>query len=81
MPDAADGRRQRLFATEKAELLKNSKASVEALYYEYLLKALTAEEKEQFCQLLEKLYLRSRTESKAGFSHLTQRFQAGAASS
>ena len=35
-PNPEDGRSQLLYATEKADSLKNSKASVEALYYEWL---------------------------------------------
>ncbi|WP_312101725.1 MarR family winged helix-turn-helix transcriptional regulator [Pygmaiobacter massiliensis] len=70
----ADGRSQLLYATEKADRLKNSKASVEALYYEYLLEALSPEEIAEFCRLLEILYTRSKEESKGDFSILTRRF-------
>lgn len=76
-PNPEDGRSRLLYATEKANLLKNSKASVEALYYEWLEESLTPEDNAEFCRILEKLYTRSKTESKAGFPHLTQRFQEG----
>ena len=36
-PNPADGRSQLLFATKKAEALKNSKSSIEAVFYEWLL--------------------------------------------
>ena len=36
-PNPADGRSQLLYATKKAEALKNSKASIEAVFYEWLL--------------------------------------------
>ncbi|NJP40088.1 MarR family transcriptional regulator [Oscillospiraceae bacterium HV4-5-C5C] len=78
--DPADGRSQRLYATAEAEQLKRSKASVEALYYAYLLEGLSAAEADQFCQLLNQLYLRSKAESKADFPELTHRFQTGEAS-
>ena len=71
----ADGRSQLLYATEQADQLKNSKASVEALYYEWLAEALSEEELEEFCRLLEILYRRSKEESKAGFPTLTRLFQ------
>lgn len=73
----ADGRSQLLYATEKADRLKNSKASVEALYYAYLQEALSPEETARFCALLNILYTRSKAESKAGFPTLTRRFLEG----
>ena len=76
-PNPADGRSQLLYATEKANLLKNSKASVEALYYEWLEETLTPEDSAEFCRILDILYTRSKAESKAGFPHLTQRFLKG----
>ena len=73
-PNPADGRSQLLYATEKSDLLKNSKASVEALYYEWLEEALTPQENDEFCRILNILYTRSKAESKAGFPNLTKRF-------
>ena len=76
-PNPEDGRSQLLYATEKADGLKNSKASVEALYYEWLEEALTSEDNAEFCRILNMLYTRSKAESKAGFPNLTQRFLKG----
>lgn len=76
-PNPEDGRSQLLYATEKADSLKNSKASVEALYYEWLEEALTPEDRAEFCRILNTLYNRSKAESKAGFPNLTQRFLKG----
>ncbi len=73
-PNPADGRSQLLYATEKADSLKNSKVSVESLYYEWLEEALSPEENRTFCRLLNVFYERSKAESKAGFSTLTRRF-------
>lgn len=73
-PNPEDGRSQLLYATEKADSLKNSRVSVEALYYEWLEEALTPEDKAEFCRILNTLYTRSKAESKAGFPNLTQRF-------
>jgi DNA-binding MarR family transcriptional regulator len=76
-PNPEDGRSQLLYATEKADSLKSSKASVEALYYEWLEEALTPEDNEEFCRILNMLYARSKAESKAGFPNLTRRFLEG----
>ena len=59
-PNPADGRSQLLYATKKAEALKNSKASIEAVFYEWLLAELPEE-------TLDKLYWRSKNERRAGF--------------
>ena len=66
----ADGRSRLLYATERAEKLKNSKAEIETLFYEWLLAELPQEEKNSFCETLEKLYQRSKAESKAEFVHV-----------
>lgn len=71
----ADGRSSLVYPTEKAEELKISKRHVETAYYEYLLEALNDEEKENFSMLLNKLYLRSKEESKAGFPNITKRIE------
>ena len=64
-----DRRSQLLYPAPKAELLKASKAEIEAAFYEYLLGALTPEEAAQFAAALNKLYLASKAESRAGFPH------------
>ena len=73
----ADGRSQLLYATEKAEQLKNSKTSVETLYYEFLEEALSPQDNAEFCRLLNIFYTRSKAESKADFPNLTHRFLEG----
>ena len=71
-PNPADGRSQLLYATEKAESLKNSKAHIEAVFYEWLLAELSEKEKETFGQILDKLYLRSKKERRAGFVNIVK---------
>lgn len=68
-----DGRSQLLYATEKAESLKTSRAAVESVFYEWLQEGLDPEELAAFTAALEKLYLRSRQESGSGFSHVCKR--------
>ena len=59
-PNPDDGRSQMLYATQKAEKLKNSKAYIEGVFYEWLLAELPEEEKEAFCKTLDTLYWRSK---------------------
>ena len=72
-----DGRSQLLFATEKAERLKTSKASIEASFYEWLLEPLDEGDRVEFSRLLELLYLRCKAESKADFPEMTARMNGG----
>lgn len=72
-PNPDDGRSQLLYATEKAEQLKNSKANIESVFYDWLLEGLDANEKQTFCELLDKLYWRSKEERRAGFTHVSKR--------
>jgi DNA-binding MarR family transcriptional regulator len=69
--NTADGRSQLLFATEKAELLKNSKAQIEALFYEWLLESLSEADRQEFARLLDILYRRCKAESKSEFSEMS----------
>ena len=69
--DPNDKRSQLIYPTERAEMLKSSKAEIEASFYEYLLSTLTAAEAETFAALLNRLYIASKSESRAGFPHLT----------
>lgn len=73
----ADRRSQLLFATEKAEGLKRSKASIEAAFYEWLLESLNEGDRAVFSNLLERLYLRCKAESKADFPEMTRRMNGG----
>lgn len=68
--DPGDSRRQMLYPTGRAEGLRNSKEQVEAAFYEWLLEGLDPEEAGRFCETLDKLYLRSKAESRGGFSHV-----------
>lgn len=70
--DPADRRSQLLFPTAQAEALKSSKAEIEASFYEYLTSVLTQEEAATFAALLDRLYLASKKESRAGFPHFLQ---------
>lgn len=68
----ADGRSQLIYPTEQAQHLKNSKAHIEAAFYEWLLSSLSEKEQQEFTRLLDVLYRKCKEESKAGFPHMTQ---------
>lgn len=67
--DPNDHRSQLLYPTEKAEAMKSSKTEIETSFYEYLTSALSEEEAKTFASLLDRLYIASKTESRAGFPH------------
>ncbi len=71
-PNPDDGRSQLLYATEKAEKLKNSKAYIEAVFYEWLLAELPEKEKTAFCQTLDSLYWKCKLQRRAGFGDITK---------
>ncbi len=70
-----DGRSQLLYATEKADQLKNSKAYIESVFYEWLLEPLSDQQRREFAATLETLYLRSREQSRAGFPEVVERLE------
>lgn len=76
-PDPADRRSQLLFATEKADELKNSRAHLEEAFYDWLLQPLSGGEREQLAKMLEVLHRRSREERKEGFCHVREQMAAG----
>ena len=71
-PNPWDGRSQLLYATEKAESLKNSKAEIETVFYEWLLLELPEKEAESFCETLDKLYWKSKKERQNHFAELSK---------
>ena len=71
-PNPWDGRSQLLYATEKAETLKNSKAEIETVFYEWLLLELPEKEAESFCETLDKLYWKSKRERQNHFAELSK---------
>lgn len=66
----ADGRSQLLYPTEQAQNLKNSKAHIESVFYEWLLSSLDEQEQQEFARLLDVLYTKCKEESRAGFPHM-----------
>ena len=50
-PNPDDGRSQMLYATQKAEKLKNSKAYIEGVFYEWLLQSCQRRRKRHFVRL------------------------------
>ena len=71
-PNPDDKRSQLLYATDKAENLKNSKAHIEGVFYEWLLEELPEGEKQAFLKTLDTLYLKSKLERRAGFTNVSR---------
>ena len=69
-PNPEDGRSQLLFATEQAEGLRNAKADAESAFYDYIMAELDDETRAAFLDTLDKVYMRSKEESRASFPHL-----------
>lgn len=70
-----DRRSQNLYATEQAEQLKNSKAHLEAVFYNWLLGGLTEQDRTQFSRVLDLIYEKSKQESRKGFSQVLSLLQ------
>lgn len=66
----SDKRSMLLFATEKAENLRNSKAAYESAFFEWLLSELPEQDRAEFNLILLGLYERSKKESRAGFPNI-----------
>ncbi len=76
-PNPKDGRSQLLYATEKAEQLKNSKAHIESVFYEWLLAELPEDEKVPFLKTLDKIYWRSKEQRRAEFKDVSKLVETG----
>lgn len=71
----ADRRSQLLYATEKADCLRNSKVSLEQAFYDWLLSELPENDRNEFCRTLNVLYLRSKQQSQSGFPDVKKRIE------
>ena len=71
----ADGRSQLIYPTERAQRLKNSKAHIEAAFYEWFLSSLEESERREFARLLDVLYRKCKEESKADFPNMKRRME------
>ena len=74
--DPRDKRRRRLFPTDQADALKNSRAALEAFYYGWLLEEVEPEKREVFLEVLETLYARSKQARREENRPLIQRLNA-----
>lgn len=68
--DVDDRRKQHLYATAMCEEVKISKMELESKFYEWLTADMPEDELAVFLSVLEKLYVKSKEESRAGFPHL-----------
>lgn len=65
-----DGRSFLIYKTDKADELKNIKRHIENTFYEYILGVLTDDERKTFVKLLNKVYEKSKEESKNDFNNV-----------
>lgn len=65
-----DKRSSLIFPTNKANALKDTKSQIEAYYYSWLFNDLDKKEKENFLNTLNKLYEKSKKESKNEFNNI-----------
>ncbi len=70
-----DRRSRLLYPTPRAEGLKSSKAHVEAAFYEWLLEALSEEERAEYARMTDILYRRCKSESREGFPEMTRKME------
>lgn len=70
-PHPEDNRRRQIFATEKADNLKNSQAALEALYYTWLLEDIPEEKIDVFLEVLDMIYYKSKSERRTGYEILS----------
>lgn len=73
--DETDRRKHLLYATGQAEQLRNSKSEIESVFYSWLLQDLDEEERTQFLNTLDRIYLRSKKESRQGFPETRRRIR------
>lgn len=73
-PNPDDGRSQLLYATPKAEELKNSKAAIETVFYAWLVEELPEAEREAFANAGNPV-LAQQNQRRAGFPDVTARVQ------
>ena len=60
---------------KKANHLKNSKAHIETIFYEWLCEGFSEEENKQFASLLDIVYQRCKEESKNDFQTISKRIK------
>lgn len=70
-----DKRSQLLYATPKAEQLKNSKTSLEASFYEFLLEDIANDQKKIFLEVLNEIYLKSKKQRHEDFLDVASRIR------
>ena len=67
-----DKRSHLLYATQKSENLRNLRADMEELYYDWLAEEISQEEMDAFLRVLEKLYVKSKNERRNQYAVLLE---------
>ncbi|MEG1932144.1 MAG: hypothetical protein RR075_03435, partial [Pygmaiobacter sp.] len=78
-PDPRDRRAKCLYATEKAQAVKESKTAIEAYFYDWLFADLEQAERQAFLATLHKLYWKSKNQRRTQFKELQAAYEAASA--
>jgi len=67
VPDKNDRRCRKIYSTELAEVVKQSKTEIESAFYEWLAEGIDEEKFEVFLEVLEQLYRKGKASRKLAF--------------
>lgn len=70
LPDEKDGRGKKIYSTELAEIVKQSKSDVEAHFYEWLTEDVDDEKFAIFLEVLDEIYRKGKVSRKVQFSNI-----------
>ena len=70
LPDEKDGRSKKIYTTELAEIVKQSKTAVESHFYEWLAEGVDDEKFAVFLDVLDELYKKGKASRKLQFSNI-----------
>lgn len=73
-PDESDGRIKRVYATEKAQKVKESKEEVESFFYKWLMEEVPEDKLNVFLEVLDQIYWKSKLERRADFYTILEQF-------
>lgn len=71
LPSETDGRSHKIYSTELAEIVKQSKTEVEAQFYEWLTCDVDEDKFKAFLEVLDELYRKGKASRKLGFSNIS----------
>ena len=70
LPDEKDGRSKKIYSTELADIVKQSKTDVESHFYEWLSQGMDEDKFAIFLEVLDELYRKGKASRKLQFSNI-----------